>query len=182
MRATGHVLIGSEQDLRIDRIEAGGETRIKVAGGLGGLATATDAVNVKSGGRLILEAASAGIGGTLDADGLFLTPFGIQLTSPDAGLILRAGGHAWVAAESGLFVDHGVRARRRPPRRQRLDPRLPAHRAATGARAQPARAQRRAVLAQRRHRLVHQLPSMLRFRARRANLRQHGALRRGRYT
>ncbi|HRO37696.1 DUF4097 family beta strand repeat-containing protein [Thauera sp.] len=105
VRATGHVLIGSEQDLRIDRIEAGGETRIKVAGGLGGLATATDAVNVKSGGRLILEAASAGIGGTLDADGLFLTPFGIQLTSPDAGLILRAGGHAWVAAESGLFVD-----------------------------------------------------------------------------
>ena len=105
VRATGHVLIGSEQDLRIDRIEAGGETRIKVAGGLGGLATATDAVNVKSGGRLILEAASAGIGGTLDAEGLFLTPFGIQLTSPDAGLILRAGGHAWVAAESGLFVD-----------------------------------------------------------------------------
>ena len=76
-----------------------------MAGGLGGLATATDAVNVKSGGRLILEAASAGIGGTLDAEGLFLTPFGIQLTSPDAGLILRAGGHAWVAAESGLFVD-----------------------------------------------------------------------------
>ena len=104
-RAGGHVLIGAEQDLRIDRIVAGGETRIKVAGGLSGLASATDAVNVKSGGRLILEAASAGIGGTLDPDGLFLTPFGIQLTSPDAGLILRAGGHAWVAAESGLFVD-----------------------------------------------------------------------------
>ncbi|MHB8787319.1 MAG: leukotoxin LktA family filamentous adhesin [Thauera sp.] len=104
-QAGGHVLIGSEQDLRIDRIVSGGETRIKVAGGLSGLATATDAVNVQSGGRLILEAASAGIGGTLDPDGLFLTPFGIQLTTPDAGLILRAGGHVWVAAESGLFVD-----------------------------------------------------------------------------
>lgn len=101
--AGGRVLIGSEQDLRIERVLAGGETRIKVDGALVG-ATA-DTINVSSGGRLILEAASGGIGGTLDPDGLFLTPFGIQLTSPDAGLILRAGSHAWVAAGSGLYVD-----------------------------------------------------------------------------
>ncbi|HQZ02069.1 MAG TPA: leukotoxin LktA family filamentous adhesin [Thauera sp.] len=103
--ASGRVFIGSEQDLRIDRITAGDEVRIKVAGALLNAASTPNAVNVSSGGRLILEAASGGIGGTLDADHVFLTPFGIQLTAPDAGLIARAGSDIWLAADSGLFVD-----------------------------------------------------------------------------
>lgn len=103
--ASGRVFIGSEQDLRIDRITAGDEVRIKVAGALLNAASAPATVNVSSGGRLILEAASGGIGGTLDAGSVFLTPFGIQLTAPDAGLIARAGSDIWLAADSGLFVD-----------------------------------------------------------------------------
>lgn len=102
--AAGKVFIGSEGSLRIGQVSAGDEVRIKVAGALHGIDSGASAVHINSGGRIILEAASGGIGGTLDGDKLFLTPLGIQL-SDGAGLIARAGSDIWLAASSGLFVD-----------------------------------------------------------------------------
>ena len=99
----GVVFIGSEQDLRIDRILATGETRIKAAGSLVNAASTAGVANVTASG-VILEAATGGIGGTPDEDGRVSTPLLVNITS-DAGLIARAAADIWLQSDTDLIID-----------------------------------------------------------------------------
>ena len=59
----GDVYLGSEEDVRVGRVLAGDEIRLKVAGGLESALSETGEAGINiSGQRLILEAAKGGIG------------------------------------------------------------------------------------------------------------------------
>lgn len=101
---TGRAFIGSEQDLRIDRVAAGAEIRIKAAGSLIDAASTLGAPNVV-GGSLILESASGGIGSLADpATGAVSGPLRLSLNG-GATLIARAAGGLWIEEENDLNID-----------------------------------------------------------------------------
>jgi len=104
---TGDVYLGSEEDVRIGRIIAGNEIRLKVAGGLESALTGTDEASINIfGERLILEAAKGGIG---DAD----SPIIINLGA-DAPLTARAAQDIYITEYDGdmnidtIFSKEGV--------------------------------------------------------------------------
>src|SRR5690606_4684192 len=93
-----------EQDLRINRVTATEDIRIKAAGSLINAVAGSGAVNV-TGGNLILESANGGIGATPDpVAGALSSPLRISL-NPDASLIARAAGDIWIETPQGLTVD-----------------------------------------------------------------------------
>ena len=98
---TGYVLIGSEQDLRIDQVTAATDIRIKTAGGLINGSAVPGATNI-SGDNLILEAAGGGIGGETDADG---NVAGALVIDIDGQLIARAAQDVWIEAKGDLKAD-----------------------------------------------------------------------------
>lgn len=98
--AAGYALIGSEQDLRIERVSAATDISIKTAGGL--INGSTVGVTNISGDDLILEAASGGIGGETDADGNVTDSLVIDI---DGQLIARAAKDVWIDAEGELKAD-----------------------------------------------------------------------------
>jgi filamentous hemagglutinin family protein len=99
--ATGYALIGSEQDLRIDRVSAASDVRIKTAGSLINAASVSGATNV-SGDKVILEAANGGIGSLPDADGNIDTPLRVDA---DDELIARAAQDIWIESPADLDLD-----------------------------------------------------------------------------
>ena len=99
--ATGYALIGSEQDLRIDRVSAASDVRIKTAGSLINAASVAGATNV-SGDKIILEAANGGIGSLPDADGNVDTPLRVDT---DDQLIARAAQDIWIESSADLKLD-----------------------------------------------------------------------------
>ena len=101
----GGALIGSEQDLRINLVEAGGDIRIKTAGSLINAATTPGTANV-IGGDLILEAANGGIGSQPDVNtGDVSTPLLVKLQNGST-LIARAKDDIWIEETDGdLNVD-----------------------------------------------------------------------------
>ncbi len=101
LATSGYALIGSEQDLRIVRVAAAGDVRIKGAGSLINGATMGGAVNV-SGNRVILEAANGGIGSLPDADGKVDTPLRVDA---DDELIARAAQDIWIESPADLKLD-----------------------------------------------------------------------------
>lgn len=97
--ATGDLLIGSEQDLRLDQVSAPGDVRIKTAGALiNGAAAGTTNV---SGRNVILEAANGGIG-VVNLDGEVTEAMRIDV---DGNLIARAAGDISLDAQDDLAVD-----------------------------------------------------------------------------
>ncbi|MBU0750688.1 MAG: hypothetical protein KJ787_00105 [Gammaproteobacteria bacterium] len=101
--ATGLAFIGSEQDLRIDRISAAGDIRIKTAGSLVSAGSVAGAANV-IGGSMILEAANGGIGSVPDGNGAVASPLRIS-PAVNAGVIARAANDIWIEAPNDLAVD-----------------------------------------------------------------------------
>ncbi|MEW6479356.1 MAG: hypothetical protein AB1455_07880 [Pseudomonadota bacterium] len=100
----GHAYIGSEQDLRINRVSATEDIRIKTAGSLINAVAGSAAVNV-TGGNLILESAHGGIGAIPDPlTGALGSPLRINL-GVNASLIARAAGDIWVETPNSLKVD-----------------------------------------------------------------------------
>jgi len=99
--ASGYALLGSEQDLRIDRVSAASNVRIKTAGSLINAASVAGAVNV-SGVNVILEAATGGIGSLPDADGNVAVPLRLDAAGD---VIFRASGDIWIEAQHDLRVD-----------------------------------------------------------------------------
>ena len=100
---TGLAFIGSEQDLRIDRVSAAGEIRIKTAGSLVDAASTAGAANVV-GGNMILEAANGGIGSIPDASGAVSAPLRVSPAS-GAGVIARAASDIWIETPQDLAAD-----------------------------------------------------------------------------
>lgn len=96
---TGYALIGSEQDLRINRVISASDVRIKTAGALIN-AAAPLTTNVR-GNNIILEAASGGIG-EIDSEG---EVSGALLVEVDDELIARAAADIWIEATGDLKVD-----------------------------------------------------------------------------
>ena len=94
--STGFAFIGSEQDLRIDRINAAKDIRIKTAGSLFSAPSVPGAANF-AGDSMILEAANGGIGAAN-------APMRINASS-SAGVIARAAGDIWIDAAQDLAVD-----------------------------------------------------------------------------
>ena len=94
--ANGYVLIGSEEDLRIDHVSATGEVRIKTAGALINGASSGTTANVQ-GTNTILEAANGGLG-TEDAPLLVNTTDGSRV-------VARAAEDIWLDAQGDLTVD-----------------------------------------------------------------------------
>ena len=82
-RRGDYIYLGSEQNLRVDRIDAGGAVRLKSGEGLVNVDSSGDA-NVK-GGNIILEAASANIGAS---DNFFTVD---MIDTNDEKLTARAG-------------------------------------------------------------------------------------------
>lgn len=101
--ATGLVFMGSEHDLRIDRITAIGDVRIKTAGSLVNAASIAGFANV-TGNSIILEAAQGGIGGIPGLNGVVSTQLLVNTTS-GAGLIARAAGDIWLQSSTDMMVD-----------------------------------------------------------------------------
>lgn len=101
--AGGLVFLGSEQDLRIDRITALGDSRIKTAGSLVNAASVFGAPNVTA-ASIILEAAAGGIGSMPDTDGTVSTPFLVNITS-GSGIIARAASDIWLESGTDMLVD-----------------------------------------------------------------------------
>ena len=100
--ASGYALIGTERDLRIDRVTAMGEVRIKGAGSLINAASVSGAVNVVSGNRIILEAANGGIGSIPDEDGNVDTPLRVDAAGD---LVARSAEDVWIEAAGDLSID-----------------------------------------------------------------------------
>jgi len=98
---TGYALIGSEQDLRIDKVTAADDIRIKTAGSLINAASVLGTVNVV-GENVILEAANGGIGSIPDVDGAVNIPLRLNASGD---LIARAANDIWIEAEGDLKVD-----------------------------------------------------------------------------
>ena len=97
--ATGDLLIGSEQDLRLDQVSAPGDVRIKTAGALiNGAAAGTTNV---SGRNVILEAANGGIG-IVNLEGEVIGAMRIDV---NGNLIARAAGDISLDAQDDLAVD-----------------------------------------------------------------------------
>ena len=99
--ASGHALIGTEQDLRIERVAAADDVRIKGAGSLINGASLAGAVNV-SGNRVILEAANGGIGSLPDADGNVDKPLRVDAADD---LIARAAHDVWIESPADMKLD-----------------------------------------------------------------------------
>lgn len=97
---TGDVLIGSEQDLRVDQVSAPGDVRIKTAGALINAAASGSTTNV-SGRNVILEAANGGIG-VVNLEGEVTGAMRIDV---NGNLIARAAGDISLDAKDDLAVD-----------------------------------------------------------------------------
>lgn len=97
---TGDVLIGSEQDLRVDQVSAPGDVRIKTAGALINAAASGSTTNV-SGRNVILEAANGGIG-VVNLEGEVTGAMRIDV---NGNLIARAAGDISLDAQDDLAVD-----------------------------------------------------------------------------
>ncbi|MCY7306706.1 MAG: hypothetical protein LH632_11260 [Rhodoferax sp.] len=102
--SNGYALLGSEQDLRIDRVSATADIRIKTAGSLVNAASVAGAANVL-GANIILEAANGGIGSLPDATtGAVSTPLRISPTA-GSGVIARAANDIWLLGTQDLLLD-----------------------------------------------------------------------------
>jgi hypothetical protein len=101
---SGLAFIGSEQDLRIDLIQAAGEVRVKSAGSLINAASVPGATNV-IGTNMIFESANGGIGLIADpATGVATGPLRINQTAGSV-VTARAAGDIWIDAEGEFGVD-----------------------------------------------------------------------------
>ncbi|WP_374319346.1 leukotoxin LktA family filamentous adhesin [Aquabacterium sp.] len=92
----GYVLIGSEEDLRIEQVSATGEIRIKTAGALINGASSSSTVNVQ-GTNTILEAANGGIGSEE-------APLLVN-TTDGARVVARAADDIWLNTDGDFTVD-----------------------------------------------------------------------------
>ena len=89
--------LGSEQSIRVDRVNADGEVRIKVQEGIvDGRSDVVDPVNIR-GGDIILEAETQGIGSATD-------PILIDLTPGRALAAARASGDIYIVETSGDMI------------------------------------------------------------------------------
>ena len=96
--AGGFIYLGSEHDLNLDRIDAGGKVRIKTSGGIFDGASSTTNPNI-TGGDTILEAATSDIGSNVKT-------LRIDLDT-DATLTARAGHNIDITEVSGdMLVDN----------------------------------------------------------------------------
>ncbi|HSW22162.1 MAG TPA: hypothetical protein VLJ62_05300, partial [Burkholderiaceae bacterium] len=103
--AGGSAFIGSESDLRIDKITATGDARIKAAGSLINAASVAGASNIET-RNLILESATGGIGSIPDpVTGALSSPLRIHLSGVNDQLVARAAGDIWIETPVNLNVD-----------------------------------------------------------------------------
>ena len=101
--SSGYALLGSEEDLRIDRVEASRDIRIKTARSLINAASVAGAANVV-GANIILEAANGGIGSVPDANGAVSTPLRVSAAS-GSGVIARAASDIWIDSPQDIALD-----------------------------------------------------------------------------
>ncbi|MCP5145111.1 MAG: leukotoxin LktA family filamentous adhesin [Gammaproteobacteria bacterium] len=99
----GVAYVGSEHDLRLDQVTATDEVRIKTAGSLVNAGATPNTTNV-SGSRIILEAATGGIGSLPDANGVVQSAL-LIMPGAGEGLIARASDDIWLSLPGDVSVD-----------------------------------------------------------------------------